>query len=430
MLKKTLSMFCLSLSLYASSTNISLNAAKQWQNGFITAFKAMQVETKLQGINNHIIPTKKYIIYFNANKNKVSVWDSLMVQMFGYTSSIFKPVRTTTGWLIFGSFNGKATAYQELNMLNAKMFKNAKGHELKIFINKNHQKFYADKALLSSEIEGLEHTLKQNNKKVLAREKQSLRNNQKIAIVYVNKKTGTILKTYHAKKPMCNKHTKFQKKNIHRSIEKGKLLTIYTPTANLYYTMSKKEYFATLKKGNEVKIVKKIGKWGVTSLNHYILLKSFQKPKSQSKPKQNMSSKPKKPKQNFSPKLKTKTQSIKKSLSSKHIKPKDLNKSTSAALVSKSQVFKLQNKSVSPVEKITNYVLALNKNYVVYKIQYWKKAEKIVVPYDVVAVRTIKNNYSPIPVSYKVKTVNNALYFKVFKKDYFLKKTKNLRIIK
>ena len=106
MVKKILfsSMIIFSCLNAIASNNINSDtiAAKSWRDGFITAYKAMQVETKLQGLDNRIIPVEKYIIYFDASKDDVSTWDTLMVQMFGYSSSIYKPIRTTNNLLIFG----------------------------------------------------------------------------------------------------------------------------------------------------------------------------------------------------------------------------------------------------------------------------------------------------------------------------------------
>ena len=39
-----------------------------WRDGFITAYKALKLDTKLQGVQSKPIPTEKYIIYFDYTK--------------------------------------------------------------------------------------------------------------------------------------------------------------------------------------------------------------------------------------------------------------------------------------------------------------------------------------------------------------------------
>ena len=179
-----------SLSAMDSEDDARLDA---WRNGFVTAYKAMKVDTKIQGIENREIKTEKYIIYFDANSDDIATWDKLMVQMFGYSSSIHKPIRTTNNWIIFDSYEDKATAKQELELLNNRIFKNSKKYKLSLFENKENKKFFNDKALLTSDLNDLKNLLKIIEKSKLEKIKNELEENQKVALVYVDNKTGEII---------------------------------------------------------------------------------------------------------------------------------------------------------------------------------------------------------------------------------------------
>lgn len=157
-----------------------------WREGFITSYKAMEVDTQIQGLKSTPLKLNQYIIYFDANKEDVATWDKLMIQMFGYTSSITKPIRTTNNWIIFSSYDNKASAVQEMEVLNQKIFKNSKEYKLQLFDNKENRVFSNAIALLASQLKELEAIMLEHNKIELEKEKQKLEENQKVAVIYVN----------------------------------------------------------------------------------------------------------------------------------------------------------------------------------------------------------------------------------------------------
>lgn len=184
----------LSVSLFGMEyTNDSLDT---WRDGFITAYKALKVDTKVQGVNSKLIDTKDYIIYFDANAQDISDWDKLMVQMFGYSSSIHKPIRSVENYIIFDSYDNKATALQEMEILNTKIFKNSEKYKLKLFDNSaSKRKFYNDRALLMDELKDLENLLKEVNRIKLTQKEKELEDNQKVALVYVDNSTNKVIPT-------------------------------------------------------------------------------------------------------------------------------------------------------------------------------------------------------------------------------------------
>ncbi|OGS70820.1 MAG: hypothetical protein A3F91_09915 [Flavobacteria bacterium RIFCSPLOWO2_12_FULL_35_11] len=165
-----------------------------WRDGFITAYKAMEVDVSMQGLESKKIDTKKYIIYFDANGEDIADWDRLMVQMFGYSSSVHKPVRTVDNWIIFNSYDNKATALQETVIMNERIFKNSKKYKLQVYENKDNRVFLNDKALFSSQLKELEELFKVVEKQKIEEKQKDLEDNQKVAIVYVDSATGAILK--------------------------------------------------------------------------------------------------------------------------------------------------------------------------------------------------------------------------------------------
>lgn len=167
--------------------------ADAWRNGFITAYKAMEVDTQVQGLKSSPLKLNQYIIYFDANKEDVATWDKLMIQMFGYTSSITKPIRTTNNWIIFSSYDNKASAAQELEILNQKIFKNSKEYKLQLFDNKEGRVFTNAIALLASQLKELEAIMLEHNKLELEKAKQNLEDNQKVAVIYIDPTTGKIV---------------------------------------------------------------------------------------------------------------------------------------------------------------------------------------------------------------------------------------------
>lgn len=199
-----------------------------WRDGFITAFKAMQIDTKVQGIKSNLINTKKYLIYFDASGEDIATWDKLMVQMFGYTSSVHKPVRTTNNWIIFNSYDNKATAMQELKMLNDKIFKNSKIYKLQLKdISLLKTKLYNSKALLMDELQDLEDLLRKITDLKIKKEVKSLHDNQKIAIVYVDEKSGELIdkSIKQTKKEIVNDASNEQiKKEVSKVVKSVKII--------------------------------------------------------------------------------------------------------------------------------------------------------------------------------------------------------------
>ncbi len=194
-MKKTVlsAILLLSLSSNLYSMEYEDSNLDSWRDGFITAYKAIKLDTKIQGVQSKVIPTEKYIIYFDANKSDIADWDKVMVQMFGYSLSLNKPVRTSDGYIIFDSFDNKATATQELESLNRKIFKGSEKYSLTLFENTTNKVFYSDTAILMSELDGLKNLLENVNKIELANKKKELEKNQKVALVYVDEKTDKIL---------------------------------------------------------------------------------------------------------------------------------------------------------------------------------------------------------------------------------------------
>lgn len=266
MIKKVSSiLFFLGFLSFANATS-EHNSAEDWRNGFITAYKAMKAETQLQGIDERIIPVKKYIIYFNANKDDVSDWDKLMVQMFGYSSSIYKPIRTKNNFLIFGSYDNKATAYQELDMLNDKIFNNSKKFTLEIMEHDEKKVFKADKALLASELKGLEKLLIEHNKILLEKKKRELEENQKVAIIYVDKNTGKVV----------NKNNNSSVSSVNKkSSKKGKVYIV--KKHGVVLRDKNNEIVKTMKKGDRLRIIKVKNNIGKTSYGNFIDMDAFKK---------------------------------------------------------------------------------------------------------------------------------------------------------
>lgn len=190
-MKKIVLAVLLSSALFA----IEYNDEKldSWRSGFITAYKAMEVDTQQQGLESKKMVTNKYIIYFDANGDDIAIWDKLMVQMFGYSASVHKPIRTTKDWIIFTSYDNKATALQELDILNKKIFKNSKRYKLQFFDNEKNEVFYNDKALLTSQLVELKELLKIAEGQKLKEKERELEENQKVALIYVNKATGEVV---------------------------------------------------------------------------------------------------------------------------------------------------------------------------------------------------------------------------------------------
>lgn len=196
MFRKILLATSLLVGLNSMAMSYEDDSAKVWRDGFITGFKAIKTDAKVQGLTSQKIATKKYIIYFNANSEDIAEWDKLMVQMYGYTSSITQPIRTTSDWIIFNSFDNKATAIQELEMLNDKIFKGSEKYSLKLYENKMNKVFYNSTALLTKELVGLKKLLKDMNRMKLDKKKKELEENQKVMIVYVDKNTNKIIENY------------------------------------------------------------------------------------------------------------------------------------------------------------------------------------------------------------------------------------------
>lgn len=279
-MKKILYSIILTSSLFAA-TDYSNDSLDTWRDGFITAYKALKVDSATQGVTSKEINTEDFIIYFDASTQDVSDWDKLMVQMFGYSSSIHKPIRTVENFIIFDSYNNKATALQEMESLNSKIFKNSEKYKLKIFDNSIlKRKFYNDKALLMSELKELETLLNNVNKIKLSQKEKELEDNQKVALVYVDNNTNKVLPTQTFKRTTVTEvlpepvnlgtsNTSSQRnipvnrifyaeskkgvdvfskpshdiKNRLYSIEKGKVLEIESINANGWYKLKNKNEY-------------------------------------------------------------------------------------------------------------------------------------------------------------------------------------------
>ncbi|MDD5373304.1 MAG: hypothetical protein PHO62_07770 [Sulfurimonas sp.] len=185
----------LSVILAASLFGVEYGDEKMdsWRAGFITAYKAMEVDTQQQGLESKPVDVKRYIVYFDAKGDDIAIWDKLMVQMFGYSASVHKPIRTTKDWIIFASSDNKATAMQEMEILNDKIFKNSKKYKLQFFDNDKNEIFYNDKALLTSQLKELEGLLKAKADRALEAKQKELEGNQKVALVYVDKNSGEMI---------------------------------------------------------------------------------------------------------------------------------------------------------------------------------------------------------------------------------------------
>jgi len=172
------------------ASGVLIADADAWRNGFITAYKAMKADSNIQGLLEQEISTKRWIVYYDATSDELAEWDKLMVQMLGYTTSIYNPVRTTESWIIFASFDSYGTAKQEADMMNQKIFKGQpKG--LEIFDNHSNKRvFKAAKTLLAEDISHLKEILQKEAEIELAKaveaKKLELEKNQKVAVVYVD----------------------------------------------------------------------------------------------------------------------------------------------------------------------------------------------------------------------------------------------------
>jgi hypothetical protein len=182
-----------SSAVIVGAMTLSLNAMdygddmySAWRNGFITGYKAVKTDAEVQGIHNNVIQTKKYVIYFDASGDDIAEWDYLMVQMFGYTNSVNQPVRTENNWIIFASYDNKATATQEMEMLNEKIFKNSEKYKLALFENDKNRVFYNSSALLLKELKDFQALLTRINNQKLEEKKRDLEENQKVLVVYVD----------------------------------------------------------------------------------------------------------------------------------------------------------------------------------------------------------------------------------------------------
>jgi hypothetical protein len=205
-MKKKLKILTILLALnsyiFANSFESQQAEAKAWKDGFITAYKALKADSKIQGLKNEIIPLDKYIVYFDVSDKNMAQWDKLMIQMMGYTTSIHDPIRTTNDWIIFASFDNYGTAKQEMEMLNSRLFSNQKA-KLQLFENNEEKTFLASKTLLSEDIKHLKEIMEKQSSLKLSKEinkkNKELDDNQKVAIVYIDKNTNKEIKAAEAK---------------------------------------------------------------------------------------------------------------------------------------------------------------------------------------------------------------------------------------
>lgn len=271
-MKKILFFLALLVGVNSFAIEYQNNKSAIWRDGFITAYKAMSKDSEIQGLLGKPIKTNRYIIYFDTNRNDIAQWDKLMLVMFGYTSSVYDPIRAKNGWIIFASFDDKATAKQELQDLNNKIFANTKNLSLKLYDNKNHRVFYTAKTLLAKDIKDLEQILKNNYKKKLQIAKKRLQQNQKVAVIIVNnkkdkKKVNNIISKINKNTKINNKilsPVKKKPKNKPKKIHKNNLISIApllsvspkgkfiikNATAMVYKLNSNKEYIGNEKSFN------------------------------------------------------------------------------------------------------------------------------------------------------------------------------------
>jgi hypothetical protein len=204
------------------TANDSFSESKAWKNGFITAYKALKEDGRIQGLNKEKIPVKQFIVYFDATDKKLAEWDKLMIQMMGYTTSIHDPIRTTDNWIIFASFDSYGMAKQEMDMLNERLFEKQE-NKLKLFENTQNRVFLADRTLLTEDIKHLKEILdKQSAIKLtnsINKKNKEIADNQQVAIVYIDKSKGEQISPEEAGK-FINSQT--EKHSTSQPIEKEK----------------------------------------------------------------------------------------------------------------------------------------------------------------------------------------------------------------
>ena len=374
--------------LFANSFNNNEDIqAQNWRDGFVTAYKAMQMETKLQGLDsNKPFKDKKYVIYFDASKDNISDWDTLMVQMFGYSSSIYKPIRTTNNWIIFGSFNRKATATQELNSLNEKLFKNSDKYHLQLFDNSEGRKFYKGKALLYANIKDLEQKVKEKNKKKLeeyiAKKKKELEANQKVEIVYVDKDNGDIFKQF------CSQNSSNTKKETRKKTKtkRGRVYTMKQDGVRVFRTEKMQNPLVVLKAGNHLRIVSIKNNIGKTSKNHFVYMNEI--------------------------------------LGKKIIHKKNKAKKASKKITNKKPV------TYIPEEPNDHYFITDLQSLDVYTLPSFKYGKNLYDENNFQKTnKKLYNNYGNMKYSYIIEDYSGNKWLKLYKQNKFIKVTKHIIIV-
>ncbi|MDQ1268157.1 MAG: hypothetical protein QG567_734 [Campylobacterota bacterium] len=384
-----------------------------WRDGFITAYKAMQVDVSMQGLENRAIETKKYIIYFDANGDDIADWDRLMVQMFGYSSSVHKPVRTLDNWIIFNSYDNKATAQQETAIMNERIFKNSKKYKLQVYENKDNRVFLNDKALLSSQLKELEELFKIVEKQKLEDKQRELEDNQKVAIIYVDSATGAILEDGAKHKVVVNspvpaidevkaalrakkvEEAKMnEEKHVFKPFEKyvkakaGSEVFIFKSTV---FDSKEKIRTGSASEVFEIEAKNSLGWYKLKGKNEY-LPSHLTGPSSQ------------------------------KEFTAYHEKMQRVTTTKEAKPANEEKPQQSRAKAVAAQEKVSGVFTITDDNVVSYSLDNFLSGTDIYGVEDFRVAKVLKNNYTNYKYSYIVKDADGMIYYKIFGENIFIPK--------
>lgn len=408
-MRKILYSIILTSSLFAA-TDYSNDSLDTWRDGFITAYKALKVDSATQGVTSKEINTEDFIIYFDASTQDVSDWDKLMVQMFGYSSSIHKPIRTVENFIIFDSYNNKATALQEMESLNSKIFKNSEKYKLKIFDNSIlKRKFYNDKALLMSELKELETLLNNVNKIKLSQKEKELEENQKVALVYVDNNTNKVLPTQTFKRATVTEvlpepinlgasHTSPQKNTPLNRVfyaEAKKNADVFSKPSN-----DSKNRLYSIEKGKvlEIESINENGWYKLKNKNEYVGGHLFKEVDKKNYEKDNSTS---------NPIVINKPVAVEQTIDTNNIVTKTLKK--------ENVKIDLNNKIVNPVnnEIKDKFFTLTDKEAVVYKLDNYTNSSQNYPVSSFVPIKTMKNDYNKLSYTDIVKDTDGNQYVKL-----------------
>lgn len=379
-----------------------------WRDGFITAYKAMKMDTKIQGVESKIIPTKKYVIYFDTNKSDIADWDKVMVQMFGYSLSLNKPIRSKDGFIIFDSYDNKATATQEMELLNKKIFKGSEKYSLSLYENLSNKVFYSDTALLMEELDGLKNLMVSTNKINLEKKKKELEENQKVALVYVDDKTekiinniGDIVETDLS----TNKRTIIKTDMGNRREGSSSNEIFYgIPTKNSISVFSKPNWSPAYKVGEVSKEIIEFdakdshGWYKIKNKELYVanyLITIVPKPKELVK------------------EISLKT--LENNIVSKNIETKEKNNITKGNIVPSSKI--IEDEKNKPIKK--EFVITSN-NVIIYSLKNFEDTKSIYNLDDFVTVKTMENDGNRNEYSHIVYDTDNNKFIKLKNKNSFI----------